>query len=348
MNNFSYSTKELTQFVENVHMVKQDLSVKKINKIGLTGASGFLGLHLISNLLNDPSIIKIKCFIRSKETFSKRKKLFNLKFSEDKLEFYFDFNEENTKDLDLFVHSAAQVHNIKKLSGLFSDNVLLTKKVVDTVQCPIVYISTLSVYASSNIQGGHTPVPCNISDEHIIYGGYAQSKWLGEYLMEKRKDTKIIRLGLLTPSTVEPQLQENEFLSLFLNLTKDFPFYPENFEDSFIDLSPIDLVSKEIIKSFSNDEKYIHIANKQGTSIKKFIEACNLTATSQEDWNKHLNSLKKTEKLLMSFAYFKSSSLKDYHNYFNIDLFQTTGHNWSGSINLINTNNYIQNIYEKV
>jgi thioester reductase-like protein len=344
MNNFSYSTKELANMIGKIQVGKVNSYPTKVEKIGLTGASGFLGMHLIEQLVQDKNISKIKCFIRSKDTFNIRKSLFNLNFSEEKLDFHFDFNEKNTQDLDLFIHSAAQVHNIKKLSGLWADNVELTKKVVEQVCCPIAYISTLSVYASSNMQGVHTPHPCEISDEHVIYGGYAQSKWLGEYLMQQRKDTKIIRLGLLTPSTVKPILQENEFFSLFLKLSKDFSYYPEGFEESLIDISPIDLASKEIIGNLHLENKYVHIANMNGTSIKNFIQSLDLKEITLDDWKKHIDGLKKTEKILLSYAYFKSQSLKEYPNYFNIDLFQTTGHNWCGSIFMSEVDKYILNV----
>jgi len=347
MNNFSYSTKELANLIGDLNTPIEN-NKSEIKSVGLTGASGFLGMHLIQHLVSIDSIVGIKCFIRSKNTFDERKKLFQLDFNEEKLEFCFEINSENTQDLDVFIHSAAQVHNIKNLAGLYKDNVELTQKVVEEVVCPIIYISTLSVFASSNKLGIHLPIECESSTEHILYGGYAQSKWIGEYLVEKRKDSRIIRLGLLTPSTNKPILQENEFFSLFLKLSKDFPYYPQNFEESFIDISPIDIASDKVINAVFDKSRYTHIANSKGTSIKVFIETLNLKPITFEQWEIYLNTLKKTERTLLSYAYFKSQSLNQYPKYFNIDLFQTTGHNWVGSINIDNINEYIGNIYEKI
>lgn len=349
MNNFSYSTKELTDIVGYVNL---GMDTEKINNdiksIGITGASGFLGLHLISQLVEIQTISKIKCFIRSKETFNNRKSLFELNFNEDKLEFHFEFNEENTKDLSVFIHSAAQVHNIKKLSGLYLDNVELTKKVVEQVSCPIIYISTLSIYASSNVNGFHLPQPCEPSENHLLYGGYAQSKWLGEYLISQRTDSKIIRLGLLTPSSINPVIQKNEFFSLFLQLLKNHPYYPEDIETSLVDISPVDLAANKIIEAMNSHQKYSHIANKKSTSILDFINVLNLKPVTKKYWEENTEKLKRIEKILLSYAYFKSHSLKKYPEYFNIDLFQTTEHNWGGEIVVSNLNQYIQKIYEKV
>ncbi len=347
MNKFSYSTKELANIVGNLD-INQFYNKNEIANIGISGASGFLGMHLIQKLVAIKNIKKIKCFIRSEKVFKERKELFKLEFNEDKLEFCFEINSENTKDLDIFIHSAAQVHNIKNLGGLYKDNVELTKKVVKEVACPILYISTLSIYASSNQFGNHLPISCNASEEHLLYGGYAQSKWIGEYLVEQRSDSRIVRFGLLTPSNEQPILQENEFFSLFLKLLKDFPYYPENFEESFIDISPINLASDELVSAIFSENKYTHIANSKATSIKEFVKALELKPVSFDIWNEYINRLKKSEKILLSYAYFKSESLKSHPNYFNIDLFQTTGHNWNGKIKLDNIHNYIKKAYEKI
>jgi len=349
MTKFSYSTKELSDILVkiNPHMDAGNFSTN-IQSIGLTGASGFLGLHLISQLVELPSVLRIRCFIRSKETFSKRKKMFGLKFNEDKLEFLFEFNESNTKDLSVFIHSAAQVHNIKKLSTLYGDNVDLTAKVIEQVACPIVYISTLSVYASSNIQGLHFPQPCEPSKEHLLYGGYAQSKWLGEHLSSQRNDAKIIRLGLLTPSIIHSTIQGNEFFCIVLKLLKNFPYCPNEFENSLVDISPVDLAVKEIIKAIYSDKKYFHIANKNPTSITDIIHILNIKPIDELSWHKYTEKLNRIEKILLNYAYFKSNSLKKYFAYLNIDLFQTTGHNWGGEIVVTNLHQYIWDIHEKV
>jgi nonribosomal peptide synthetase DhbF len=92
-------------------------------------------------------------------------------------------------------HCAAEVNNVKPLEELISVNVegafnfplfflglnpLGLRNIL--VFCrsgkTLHYISTLSVFVSSNLEGGHMLESELDSSVHTVYGGYAQSKWV--------------------------------------------------------------------------------------------------------------------------------------------------------------------------
>lgn len=350
--NFSYSTKELNEMIKDFsikpshyHSFEQK---KSMEKIGITGASGFLGLHLVDKLSQMPEVKTIRCFIRSYDTFEVRKKLYELSFSSDKIEIAFEVSPQNTKDLSRLIHCAAHVNNLKTLSGLWQDNVMFTKHVFENSHCPISYISTLSVYASSNLSGSHLLNDISPSSYHFIYGGYAQSKMIGEFLGKHLNDFQCLRLGLLTPNSYNPVISSHEFFIEFLSLIKQFPYYPMDFEEAFVDISPVNLVADKIVSVLTSNQKTVHIANETPTPLSMFINRFNLMHMNNEEWEYRISTLSKMQAILMKYAYLKNKTKKQHPNYFNIDLFQTTGHNWHGDIKTPFIESYLSKIYEKI
>lgn len=345
------NTLELSKLVD----LKKTSHEKKLgnqpNKIiGLSGASGFLGLHLLNELVKRKDVQGIKCFIRDREKFNLKKKEFNLFFNEEKLQFVEHYDKNDFKDLTNFIHSAAQLHNLKKYTGLWKDNVELTKNFLEYSQdIKFHYISTLSVFASSNICGKHYPVEVKPCVEHILYGGYAQTKWLGEYLTQTNSQHQIFRLGLLTPSRGFPHIQKEQFLYLFLKLIKQLKIYPECYENAWVDLSPVDLVAKKIVDSLDSQEKIFHIANEKSTSLSHLLSFIDSKPVDIKIWIEKTHHLKSIEKMLLEFAFFKTKALQQYPQYFNIDLFQSTGHDWQGNLkdNSI-FKVYLENLDEKI
>lgn len=334
--NFIASTKELSSLVESeIYNNNLNTSASSFMKtdsiiIGISGASGFLGLHLIEQLVKDPQVKKIKCFIRNRNKFNAKKKEFQLNFLEDKLEFYEDLKPESFADITNFIHSAAQLHSLKNVKQLWEPNVLLTQQLLKLVKGRFHYISTLSLFASSNKQS--KTQYCLPDKDHLLYGGYAQSKWISEYLTGSYSDHQILRLGLLTPSHHNPVFQSHEFFYLFIKLMKTLGIHPEKYEEAFVDMSPVDDVAKIIASEIKGDKTIVHIANKNSTSLSSILKEMDTKPVSREIWNETINSLKKTEQVLLNYTFFKTEALKEYFQYYNIDLFQSTGHYWHGNI----------------
>lgn len=343
--NISMNTQELMRLYNKTITYKPHISINNNSEkiIGISGASGFLGLHLLDKMVNQPNISHIKCFIRNRDKFNYKKDEFKLNFKEDKLEFITEIKESHFNDINNFIHSAAQLHNLKNIKQLWNDNITFTEQLLQYNKNKFHYISTLSVFASSNHKGTSYPNYILEKKEHELYGGYAQTKWLGEYLVSQYPEHQILRLGLLTPPKSHPYFQSHEFFLLFFKLLRELKSYPLNYEEAFVDISPVNEVSSHILEYLDKNEKIAHIANKSSISLSSILEKMNLKTINKEQWLLKIKSLKKIEQIFLMYTFFKSEAIIKYPLYFNIDLFQSTNHKWLGKIE---NNDIIQSYIE--
>lgn len=336
---------------------------QKMEHVAITGASGFFALYLIDTLVRDNKVKKITCFIRNKEKFIQNKDKLKLSFNEDKLYFiedasysFFD-NIENIKYLDTitqFIHNAAEVHNLKSCNQLWASNVELTEKILalwakTKSSGSFHLISTLSVFASSvssSIEPRKKALEIKeFEDNYQLIGGYAQSKWLSEYLLSKYSQAYIWRLGLLTPSLINCSFRTQEFFPYFLKLLSSIKYLPftnyekliENTKNTTVDISPVNevasIISIQIAKPFNHIN---HIANKNTLSLSDIVDLYikkgkHFNFIDKEEWINYIDSLMigKINKILLKNAFLRNDFLLKNINYFNIDLFQSSGYIWT-------------------
>lgn len=328
----SMSSKELFDLIP----IKKFGGKKTINnnEILVTGGAGFLGIHLLKSLYEAKKYSKIYTIVRNENKLYEQAKYFNLNvdwlkdiviIKGDLL----DLNEEDYPNVEFVIHSAAQIHCIKTLKQLWNNNVELVSKINQIYQNNKLYfISTLSVFVSSNKIGNHKENTLEVNDEYYLYGGYSQSKYIAEKITEQYNQ-KIIRLGLITGSSKVGKFPDDFFVS-FVKELKNIGYYPENYQEALVDMTPVDLASENIINVIHKQEKnIIHIANKEGTQLSNFINILNLKKISKEDWLNKINELDNLKQFLLKFAFFKDEMLKSHFNYFNLDLFQTTNHSYN-------------------
>ncbi len=183
---------------------------QKTHDILLTGATGFLGGHLLGRLLQKGQ--SVVALVRARNHDHARHRL---KDSLKKAGYAPDLAKEasilvgSLEELaDLYqpalsvgriLHSAADVSLGKSFSSLQRSSLLGMQQVAwvcQTYNVPLTYISTLSVWAASMVQNADPDRP--LSQAKALYGGYAQSKWACEALLETFPIQKhILRLPLL-------------------------------------------------------------------------------------------------------------------------------------------------------
>lgn len=318
------------------------------NHLLLTGATGFLGIHLLENLVKKSIYEKIYIIVRNKNKLLDQIEYYNIpKFSFNKIEIIegdlLTLPIENFPNASYVIHSAAEIHCLKNLSQLWSNNVLVTKKICDIYQhcAKVTLISTLSVFVSSNTNGEHKPTSLPVNQNYSLYGGYAQSKYISEKLVEKINGN-IVRLGLLTGSTHTGKFPPHDFFTQIVTALNNIKVYPEIFEEAFVDITPVDLCGQIITNYISNNNfsnnnfnnnnfsknNIIHIANKNSLPLSAIVKKLNLTPVSGINFISTLNSLPSLTKTLLMFAFFKSEMLKSSFKLFNIDLFQSTDHSY--------------------
>lgn len=341
------SSKEL----ESLLPIRQYSTKDKIlnNEILVTGGAGFLGIHILKDLVLSKKYKKIYTIVRNKEKLKVQAEYFNLGIEWIKEIEIIQGDLLNLKELEFpnvekVIHSAAQIHCIKTLKQLWNNNVETTEKVSQIYKNnEVFFISTLSVFVSSNLIGNHEPKSLETSNDYFLYGGYAQSKFIGEKIIEKYNQN-IIRLGLITGSSKDG-IFPKDFFSNFVNINKEIKIYPEGFEESLVDMTPVDFCSKIICKSLEENLKIKHIANKDGTKLSDFIKILKLNKVTKEVWQSEIETKNTLDSYLLKFAFFKQETLTNNFNYFNLDLFQTTNHTYNIKENFEKDNQYLLQLY---
>lgn len=345
--NISMSSKELNSLLPIRQYDTKD-NIKN-NEILVTGGAGFLGIHILKNLALSKKYKKIYTIIRNKEKLKKQAEYFNLGVEWiNEIEIIqgdlLDLKELAFPNVEKVIHSAAQIHCIKTLKQLWNNNVETTEKISQIYKNnEVFFISTLSVFVSSNLIGNHEPKILTVSENYQLYGGYAQSKFIGEKIIEKYNQ-KIIRLGLITGSS-KNGIFPKDFFTDFIKINKELNIYPEGYEDSIVDMTPVDFCSTIICKTLEKTLKITHIANKNGTKLSEFIKILKLKKVTKEVWESEIKNKNTLDSYLLKFAFFKQETLAHNFNYFNLDLFQTTNHTYNIKENFKKDNQYLLQLY---
>ena len=271
----------------------------------LAGATGFLGIHLLKELIDQH--VETYVLVRSKH-ISLRSRLSLL------LEYYFDspFEEaldsyihivdgdiadedlnNNLKDIkfDTLINSAAIVKHFSNDNIIERINVGGVKNLIEVAlahKARMIQISTLSV-AGENIDNKF-PEHYRMKENQLDIGQdisnkYIHSKFMGEALMleaiEKRGlDGKVIRVGNLMSRQSDGEFQINSITNGFMRGLRGYYAlgkFPVSALDETTDFSPIDEVAKAILVLTTAPKEFtmFHCANSHPVEMGDVIEAMN-------------------------------------------------------------------------
>lgn len=265
----------------------------KKNQIGnvlLTGVTGFLGAHIVADLIDKEESI-VYCLIRSKDDLSSEERLkqklryyFNNKYDDviNKRVFALDGDiiekdlgmnkyKEISKNIDFVVHSAACVKHYGNKEYFFDINIKGTENVAKYCfknNKKMIHISTLSVsgnaFESAFIKQEEKDEKI-IFDETCFYNGqnvdnvYVYTKFKAEECileyMEKGLQANIIRCGNLTGRYTDLKFQDNIEENAFAARMKsivDIGYIPKSCYDMYLEFTPVDLTSEFIVKIMEN------------------------------------------------------------------------------------------------
>ncbi len=316
---------------------------KENNSVLITGAGGFLSLHLIEKMQMDNRFSSIVCLVRNKEKFLASLKKYGVNVDVARLQFIEkDLNSlsaSNLKDLniDLVIHTAAKINCMQKLNFFEHDNIkssINLYEICNSLQLPLMICSTLSVFASSNKVGQHKPEKLTPDSEHKLWGGYAQSKIVCELLAPK--NTMIARYGLLCADTQRHIFPDNDFFVEFVQALHTLQKAPQNAYNSSVDITPVNVAARQtlaILEAMSINkpnysyastftaspeqrqslkDKVFHIASPKPLSSLAFINFMNLKSVPDNKfWLLTNNKLKSAaqppissiQQYLLSWAY---------------------------------------------
>ncbi|TGJ82343.1 hypothetical protein E0Z10_g6410 [Xylaria hypoxylon] len=169
--------------------------------IVLTGATGFIGKHLLWHLVQHPRVAQVHCIaIRPNNDGGPRR----LPLQHEKIfEYTGDLSDINlglsgtdfaslVEHADAIIHNGADVSLLKTYSSLRRTNVMSTRRLCEMAiprQVPVHYVSTASVAkvidnTAENplLEIAAVPVGTDLLNS---VDGYAASKWVSETLLEK-------------------------------------------------------------------------------------------------------------------------------------------------------------------
>lgn len=267
--------------LESVHfdIDRHQPTSKDIKNVFLTGASGFLGTHILDSLLQNTKVM-IYCLVNAEsiehgwQKIESQANKYNLQLQKNRIklvigdigETYFGLTQENyqvlAEKVDCIYHAAAQVNHILSYNILRKTNVLgsveILRLAAHSKKKKIHYVSSLSA-VERNQSNVIEEQPMTLIDKQV-QGGYNQTKWVVEWLfakaIEKGFDITLYRAGTIGAGTSENiwNQQDNHLLRLIIGCIQMGAAPSWQLP---IDISPVDKVAEFIIHA-SLDENHRH------------------------------------------------------------------------------------------
>lgn len=315
LEKYAISTKDIN--IENNDSYKYEgFTIEKPEPISLngdillTGATGFLGSHLLYELLKKTPYT-VYCLVRGnslENATSRLKERLNYYFK-DGLSSYFgnrifvingDFTKEHLglsyklynslkQNIKYIINSAATVKHLGNYSNFEKTNVLSVKNLIDMCKdianCNLVHISTLSIAGSVDPKGEFSFTEKDLFiNQDVGDNIYIKTKFEAERLLLAEQKNglpiTIFRLGNITwrnsDGIFQYDLDENLFFN-FIKLILKTKQVPEDLKNKTFNISPVDECANLIISILQNNNKYnvYHIYNENELTLEEIINLLN-------------------------------------------------------------------------
>ena len=251
----------------------------------LTGATGYLGIHILKELLTS-NTEKIICLVHSNKGAAKRKLIstffyyyddFDIEAEDDRLVVIDgDITDSDSikkleeLEFDTVINCAACVKHFAKLEALMNINVYGVDNLIDLCKkkkARLIQISTVSV-AGDNCNGkseseilteDRFEIGQEVKSNVYVYSKYLAEEHVFKAIASEGLDAKVIRLGNLMSRHVDGEFQINFRTNNFMNTLKAYVFmksFPIQEMDARDELSPIDEVAKAVILLAGTDNRF--------------------------------------------------------------------------------------------
>lgn len=342
---------ELSSLAHNIVAEVNDIKIDfDIKKVLLTGSTGFLGIHILKELLDQK--VKVIALIRGGKLDPKQR-LFGL------LTYYFDspltelveqyveivdgdvtdetlYDKLEDYDFNLIINSAAIVKHFANNDIIEQVNVGGVKNLITIAKkksARLIQISTLSV-AGENIDEKF-PSSFRMKENMLDFGQdvsnkYVHSKFdaekaLLEAVEQDGLDGKIIRVGNLMSRQSDGEFQANSITNGFMRDLKGYVTlhkYPVNSMDVEVDFSPIDEVAKTIILLAKTPHQFtvFHSANSHMVQMGDIVSVLNelgfnIEVVSDEEFLTSMKEMMLDESKSMLVSSLISYSSSDMHTH---------------------------------
>ena len=274
--------------------------------IMITGASGYLGPHIIKELQKDPNLT-IYALIRSKERFDAACEYYGVEQEKiktvlgDVTKKRFGLSEHDyiklCRKVDAVYHVAATVNHVGDVSDSYKINVEGTEEVICFCKASDAILYHMSSFA---VSGFHTKKTLteNVLDigQQITQNPYIQTKYQAEEkVLMAREDgvrTTIFRIGNLTARDSDGLFQmnaESSGLSAQIRALNTIGAYPKAMANMKYDHTQVDLAAQAIVllAKTQEDDQIWHILN---PNVQRIDEITNAKQVSNKEFDKLLAS----------------------------------------------------------
>ena len=360
---FRHKFDELVSKIENKTSGNENLG-----NVFLTGANGFIGIHLVHEILETTNS-KIYCLVRSKGDTKPEDRLI------EQYKFYFNKNikkllgkriividgnisKENIglnkkdiikikEDVKTLIHTAARVKHYGDYNVFNQINVEGTKNVTRFAfenELRLIHVSSISVSGNYLVKQDNRNV--EFSENNLYIGQkymdnvYVHSKFEAEKIvleyMEKGLNAQIHRIGILSGRNQDGKFQENINENAFYSRIKSMivlGVVSEEMLNQKIEFTPVDVCCKAMISLSKNviaDNRIFHLFNHNFAEIKDIIEVLKKTGVEVE-----VVTEKEFEKRIIELSKSdKSQALFGIINDLNNTKTSTTTINYNFSVNI--------------
>ena len=290
---------------KKIEFEQKKVEIKEKNNILLTGVTGFLGIHVLNELLKTDNTIY--CIVRKSQTETPEERVLNrykYYFGEDIKEIIDnkifiikgDLIKENlgirsekynslAEKIDIVINVAASVKHYGKRDYNFEHNVVSTKNIISFAKQSNAFfnhISTVGI-AGNNLVDTNNCYKDSFSESDLIIGQkYNDNVYVSTKLQAEQEVIKaiqnneiignIIRVGNLMNRYSDNKFQQNQDTNAFQNKIKEIlklNYLPNTLDNYSFDLTPVDLCAEAIIKLvfFNKYNNIYHVLNSKELNI---------------------------------------------------------------------------------
>ncbi len=255
----------------------QPIEKKQLGNVLLTGATGYLGVHILMDLLRRPDCCgRIICLARASKRLSAQRRVKSSLFyyaEEDFSDSYGDkwlvvegditspevLAEACDMHIDTIINSAANVAHFAYGDTLKKSNTDGVKNLIDlalrhgATLCQISTISVAGATDGSALKDGFTERDFYIGQR--IHNQYIYSKYMAEYLLLRAAVDQGLPIKLLRVGNLQGRIQDGEFqMNMSTNaFTRQLAAYikigavPRSLYEASVNFSPVDETAHNII-----------------------------------------------------------------------------------------------------
>ena len=254
---------------------------QKMSSVLLTGSTGYLGIHILHELILSEEVKTICCMVRGKDETDAKRRLQTLLF------YYFESNFDDlfesgrlrivvgdvTRDIaeavgdldkdspiDIVFNCAAIVKHFSKGTEIEDVNVGGAKACVKFCLEKGARLIHVSTYSTGGINLGNLPEDTVLTEQKLYYGqdldnAYVHSKFLSERIVleamvENGLNAKIVRLGNLAPRSTDGEFQINFQTNSAMGRVRAYKIvggYSYEESDQPMEFSPINEVARSVV-----------------------------------------------------------------------------------------------------